>query len=124
VNKQDDIASNTIFGWRVRQERDWTKMSLEELSAQSGISRRRLLEIEAGAGGMDSIQVRKLAGIFGCSISSLFSYSRYLLLQGQHLYDEPQREMLRWGLDKLEDIVFIRRETERLESSGSASSSS
>lgn len=101
----------SLIGRRLREERTRCGLALATAATELGVDRSTLSRIENGARGLDSVLLRRAAGLYEVSMEHLFEEQRPGLLikardlEGNELAADA---MARWTHRKLDELRFVR----------------
>lgn len=106
-----------LIGRRLREERERCGLRLDAAASELGIDKSVLSRIENGERGLDSILLRRAAGLYEVATDRFFEEAPGGLLVKARAgtADVADAEaMARWAQRKLDDLRFVREETARL----------
>lgn len=111
----DDMTLDLI-GRRLRAERERNDMTLDEAAGELGLSHRsQLSRVERGERGVDSLLLRRAAGLYGVRMEAFFSEpaTRQIVVKARkgEAGDEKAQAMADFAQRKLADWQFVMRES-------------
>lgn len=105
-----------LVGRRLREERERCGYLLEAAATELGVDKSVLSRIERGERGLDSILLRRAAGLYEVSMDALFEETASdLVIQARDVEGDREQAtaMARWAQRKLGELRFVREEIER-----------
>ncbi|MDA0161812.1 helix-turn-helix domain-containing protein [Solirubrobacter ginsenosidimutans] len=106
-----------LAGLRLREERERNGLTLDEAARELGLAHRsQLSRIERGERSLDSVVLRRAASLYGVAMEAFFTRPQTNGLVVKARRDDANvpaaDEMARWGLRKLDEWRFVKREVD------------
>ena len=101
------------LGQRISQERQRANLTQDYLAAAIGLERSAISRIEQGKQGIDSLQLARIADVFGRPVGVFFQPvkddSLATLFSGPGVVDVEARQHIDWAQEFVRDFAFLRR---------------
>ena len=112
----DHNSTLKLIGRRLREERTRCALSLDAAAGELGVHKSALSRIENGERGLDSIMLRRAAGLYEVPMDALFEEAATeLVVKARDLSGDLAGvdDMSRWAQRKLSELQFVREERVR-----------
>lgn len=116
MSTTDHDTTLQLVGRRLREERERCGYLLEAAASELGVDKSVLSRIERGERGLDSVLLRRAAGLYETAMDAFFEEAPSgLVIKARDTEGDRQQAtaMARWAQRKLSELRFVREEIER-----------